>query len=60
MFKKLEDMKINDQFLQICPVDVRDHDPKITEQAAEIADPYTANQMHKEQDHTRQSVLVKK
>ncbi|XP_071989583.1 uncharacterized protein [Engystomops pustulosus] len=45
----LEDLMIKDQFLHICPVDVRqfvcDKEPKTADEAAQIADSYTANWM---------------
>ncbi|XP_072006274.1 uncharacterized protein [Engystomops pustulosus] len=45
----LEDLMIKDQFLHICPVDVRqfvcDREPKTADEAAQIADSYTANRM---------------
>ncbi|XP_071989572.1 uncharacterized protein [Engystomops pustulosus] len=45
----LEDLMIKDQFLHICPVDVRqfvcDREPKTVDEAAQIADSYTANRM---------------
>ncbi|XP_071970308.1 uncharacterized protein [Engystomops pustulosus] len=45
----LEDLMIKDQFLHICPVDVRqfvcDKEPKTADEAAQIADSYTANRM---------------
>lgn len=43
---------IKDQFLPICPLDVqqfiKDCDPKIANQATEVADSYTANRIPEE------------
>ncbi|XP_041424995.1 uncharacterized protein LOC121395491 [Xenopus laevis] len=48
-FTELEDLMILDQFLCICPVEVQqfvvDREPKTADQAAQIADAYTANRM---------------
>ncbi|XP_041428447.1 uncharacterized protein LOC121396899 [Xenopus laevis] len=56
-FQCLEDLMIKDQFLQTCPIEVKqfimDRKPKTADQAAEIADTYAANRMS---DHRRTSV----